>query len=77
VKFKVAWIGKTKEAAIQSLPDEYLKRLWRYGEVEGISLKDEESLLKAFGCNGRGSPRPVRVLLESQGKQLSSEELAK
>ena len=77
MKFKVAWIGKTKEPAIQSLTDEYLKRLSRYGEVEGISLKDEESLRKAFGHNARGSPRPVLVLLDSHGKQLSSEELAK
>jgi 23S rRNA (pseudouridine1915-N3)-methyltransferase len=73
VKLKVAWIGKTKEPAIQSLTDEYLKRIGRYVPVEGVSLKDEAGL-KNVG--GRGV-RSFLVLLESRGKQLSSEELAK
>jgi 23S rRNA (pseudouridine1915-N3)-methyltransferase len=73
VKLKVAWIGKTKEPAIQSLTDEYLKRIGRYAPVEGVSLKDEAGL-KNVG--GRGV-RSFLVLLDSRGKQLSSEELAK
>lgn len=76
MKLKVAWIGKTKEAAIQSLTDEYLKRLSRYADVEGIALKDETALLKL--C--RRDARPARhtlVLLDGRGKQLSSEELAR
>ena len=73
MKLKVAWIGKTKEPAIQSLTDEYLKRIGRYIPVEGVSLKDEAGL-KNVG--GRGV-RSFLVLLDSRGKQLSSEELAK
>jgi 23S rRNA (pseudouridine1915-N3)-methyltransferase len=76
VKLKIAWIGKTKAAAIQALTDEYLKRLSHYAEVEGVALKDESSLLKL--CEP--GTRPVRhalVLLDGRGKQLSSEELAK
>jgi 23S rRNA (pseudouridine1915-N3)-methyltransferase len=76
VKLKVAWIGKTKAAAIQSLADEYLKRLKHYAEVEGVAVKDEASLLKL--CEP--GARPVRhtlVLLDGSGKQLSSEEFAK
>jgi 23S rRNA (pseudouridine1915-N3)-methyltransferase len=76
VKLKIAWIGKTKAVAIQSLTDEYLKRLKHYTEVESVSLKDEPSLLKL--CEP--GARPVRhtlVLLDSRGKQLSSEEFAK
>ena len=76
MKLTVAWIGKTKSAAIQSLTDEYLKRIGQYSETEGISLKDETALLKLCGRNGRG-PRRWLVLLDSRGKQLSSEELAK
>jgi 23S rRNA (pseudouridine1915-N3)-methyltransferase len=75
VKLRVAWIGKTKEPAIQSLTDEYLKRLTRYADAQGIALKDESALLKLCGREAR----PVRhtlVLLDSRGKQLSSEELA-
>lgn len=76
MKLKIAWIGKTKAAAIQSLTDEYLKRLKHYAEVEGVSLKDEASLLKL--CEPRARPvRHALVLLDSRGKQLSSEEFAK
>jgi 23S rRNA (pseudouridine1915-N3)-methyltransferase len=75
VKLKVAWIGKTKEPAIQSLTNEYLKRLSRYAEVDGISLKDEAALLKLCARDAR--PRHTLVLLDGRGQQLSSEELAK
>jgi 23S rRNA (pseudouridine1915-N3)-methyltransferase len=75
VKLKVAWIGKRKESAIQSLTDEYLKRLARYAEVEGTSVKDESALLKLCARDAR--PRHTLVLLDGRGKQLSSEELAK
>jgi 23S rRNA (pseudouridine1915-N3)-methyltransferase len=75
VKLKVAWIGKTREPAIQSLTDEYLKRLSRYADAEGITLKDEAAALKLCARDAR--PRHTLVLLDEQGKQLSSEELAK
>ena len=75
MKLKVAWIGKTKDAAIQSLTDEYLKRLSRYSDVDGIALKDEAALLKLCARNARA--RHTLVLLDGRGKQLSSEELAK
>ena len=45
VKIKVAWIGKTKEPAIQALTDEYLKRISRYADVAGLALKDEAAIL--------------------------------
>lgn len=76
MKLTVAWIGKTKSAAIQSLTDEYLKRLRQYAETAGVSLKDEPALLKLCGRDGRGTRRWL-VLLDSRGKQLSSGELAK
>jgi len=75
VKLRIAWIGKSKEPAIQTLTDDYLKRLTRYADAEGTALKDESALLKLCGREAR----PVRhtlVLLDSRGKQLSSEELA-
>jgi 23S rRNA (pseudouridine1915-N3)-methyltransferase len=75
MKLTLAWIGKTKSAAIQSLTDEYLKRLRQYAETDGMSLKDEAALMKLCGRDGRGARRRL-VLLDSRGKQLSSEELA-
>ncbi len=75
VKLRIAWIGKTKEPAIQSLTDEYLKRLSRYADVQGITLKDESALLKLSGRDARPAKHTL-VLLDSRGKQLSSEEFA-
>jgi 23S rRNA (pseudouridine1915-N3)-methyltransferase len=76
VKIKVAWVGKTKDAAIQSLTDEYLKRLSRYAELEGVALKDEAAILKLCARDARPS-RYTLIMLDGRGKPLSSEELAK
>ena len=76
MKIKVAWIGKTKEPAIQALTDDYLKRLSRYADVAGLALKDEAALL-VLARGERQKERHKLVLLDSRGKQLSSEELAK
>lgn len=75
MKLTIAWIGKTKNPAIQSLTDEYLKRLLQYAEAEGIAVKDETALLKLCGRDARSTRRWL-LLLDSRGKQLSSEELA-
>jgi 23S rRNA (pseudouridine1915-N3)-methyltransferase len=73
VKLKIAWIGKTKDPAIQSLTTEYLKRISRYVEVEGLPLADEAALLK---LRDKSRPGHTLVLLDSKGKELSSEEFA-
>jgi 23S rRNA (pseudouridine1915-N3)-methyltransferase len=80
MKIKVAWIGKTKEPAIQALTDEYLKRISRYAEIAALALKDEAAILSlASGARqnqNKNKERHKLVLLDSRGKQLSSEELA-
>jgi 23S rRNA (pseudouridine1915-N3)-methyltransferase len=81
VKIKVAWIGRTKEPAIQALTEEYLKRIARYADVAGLALKDEAAILSlASGERQRqqnsSKERHKLVLLDSRGKQFSSEELA-
>ena len=73
MKLKIAWIGKTKDPAIQSLTIEYLKRISRYVEVEGLPLADEAALLK---LRDKSRPLHTLVLLDSRGKELSSEEFA-
>jgi 23S rRNA (pseudouridine1915-N3)-methyltransferase len=83
VKIKIAWIGKTKEPAIQSLTDEYLKRISRYTQVQGMPLPDEAAILQTAvskSVNARkisGAEKSTLVLLDWRGKQLSSEELAR
>jgi 23S rRNA (pseudouridine1915-N3)-methyltransferase len=76
VKIKVAWIGKTKEPAIEALTEDYLKRLSRYAEIEGIVLKDEAALARLSGRDGKSSQKSWLILLDARGKQLSSEEFA-
>jgi 23S rRNA (pseudouridine1915-N3)-methyltransferase len=77
MKLRIAWIGKTKQPAIQALTDEYLKRLSRYTDAEGILLKDEPALLALASRDRKTQSKHTLVLLDSRGKQLSSEELAK
>jgi 23S rRNA (pseudouridine1915-N3)-methyltransferase len=84
VKIKIAWIGKTKEAAIQALTDEYLKRISRYVQVEGLALRDETALLQLCGRRdpakagkAGGAGKSTLVLMDSRGKQFSSEEFAR
>lgn len=74
MKLRVAWIGKTKESAIQTLTAEYLKRLSRYVGTEGLELSSEAALLKLLERPGRTAP--VLVLMDQRGKQVDSEELA-
>jgi 23S rRNA (pseudouridine1915-N3)-methyltransferase len=79
VKIKVAWIGKTKEPAIEALTAEYLKRISRYAEVAGVALKDEAAILSLASGErqkNKNKERHKLVLLDSRGKQFSSEELA-
>jgi 23S rRNA (pseudouridine1915-N3)-methyltransferase len=83
VKIKITWIGKTKEPAIQALTDEYLKRIERYAAVEGAALRDEAALLELCGraapsaSNKSNRAKSTLILMDSCGKQLSSEEWAR
>lgn len=76
MKIKIAWIGKTKEAAITALSDEYLKRISRYAPVEGVTLRDEADLLAKFGAGGK-SGKSTLALMDSRGKEFSSEQFAR
>ena len=77
MKIKIAWIGKTKEPAIAALTEEYLKRISRYVQVEGLTLRDEVALLSLCGRDGRQGAKSTLVLMDSRGKEFSSEQFAK
>ena len=83
MKIKIAWIGKTKEPAIQSLTEEYVTRISRYAQLEAVVLRDEAAILQMSlrapnnARKSRSSEKPTLVLLDSRGKQLSSEEFAR
>ncbi|HKT89195.1 MAG TPA: 23S rRNA (pseudouridine(1915)-N(3))-methyltransferase RlmH [Candidatus Sulfotelmatobacter sp.] len=75
MKIKVAWVGKTKEAAVGALTEEYLKRISRYVPVEGVTVRDEADLLAKLGAGAKN--KSTLVLLDSRGKEFSSEQFAK
>ena len=77
MKIKIAWIGKTKEPAIASLTEEYLKRISRYAQVEGVTVRDEADLLAKFGKEAKNATKSALVLMDSRGKEFSSEQFAK
>ena len=78
MKIKIAWIGKTKEPAMAALTEEYLKRISRYVPTEAVPLRDEAALLDLCGrTSGKTGAKSTLVLMDSRGKELSSEQFAK
>jgi len=77
VKIKIAWIGKTKEPAIAALTDEYLKRISRFAQIEGVTLRDDADLLTKFAKDSKSATKSSLVLMDSRGKEFSSEQFAK
>ena len=77
MKIKIAWIGKTKAEAISALTEEYLKRISRFVPIEGVTVRDEADLLGKFGAKAKAQGKSTLVLLDSRGKEFSSEQFAK
>ena len=75
MKLHIAWIGKTKNGAIDSLTRDYRKRLSRYAGTESHQLSSEEALLKLVEKSA-GRTRPVFVILDQQGRLFTSEDFA-
>ena len=66
------------------LTDEYLKRISRYVQTEGLALRDEAALLQLCGrdvagkaSKSRSGAKSTLVLMDPGGKQLTSEEFAR
>ena len=74
MKLRIAWVGKTKESAIQALTAEYARRIARYNPSETTEAASEAAVLKLLLKSSRTSP--VFVALDPRGKQISSEALA-
>ena len=75
MKLEIAWIGKTREPAIQSLTSEYIQRISRYVHTESHELLAEAALLR-LADRASGRTAPVFVLLDARGRQFTSEEFA-
>ncbi len=76
MKIKVAWVGKTRDPAIQSLTAEYIKRISAYAQLEPLAVNSEAALLK-LAAKTANRPASILVLLDSRGQQLTSEEFAR
>jgi 23S rRNA (pseudouridine1915-N3)-methyltransferase len=83
VRLRVIWTGKTRDAHLRALSDEYLKRLSHFVKCE-VSEFRESPGEKRVGID-RDSKRisdglhvgSIRVLLDPQGAEWSSEDLAR
>jgi len=79
VKLKVVWISPkshSKEPAYDALTREYVSRISRYQEIEANDLPSEAALVKLLERSA-GRTTPVLVLLDSRGRQMTSEEFAR
>ena len=78
MKLRVAWIApksRSKEPAYDSLTREYVARIAKYQTIEASDLPSEEALLKAVE-RSTGRTVPLLVLLDSRGKEITSEQFA-
>jgi 23S rRNA (pseudouridine1915-N3)-methyltransferase len=77
MKFRFIWVGKTKNKNWLALQDDYLQRLGRFVKFEITELKDDtkeaegKKILESLNANS------FLCVLEVQGKEISSHDLAK
>ena len=78
MKLRVVWIAaksKSKEPGYDLLTNEYVERISRFQAIEASSLPTESALLKLLDRKTQRT-LPFLVLLDSRGKEMSSEQLA-
>ena len=81
MKFRLVWIGKTKDKNWKALQDDYLRRLSHFVKCEVVEIKESashegpeiegERILAAL------NQKTFAVLLDVKGKVVSSPDLAK
>ncbi len=67
--------GRTKSSATGALIADYMDRARRYIPVESLNFPDEDSLF-TWVDRGKGRTGCFVVLLDSSGREFSSEEIA-
>src|SRR5262245_8869105 len=83
MRLRVIWTGKTKEAHLKALTEEYLRRLGHFVRCEVLELRESLRAESKAGID-RDSRRisdalqsaSIVVLLDSEGSQWSSPQLA-
>ena len=73
MRIQLLFLGKTRRPEIRALIDDYVGRIRRYTEIEVRELRpDSPARLKRLDLDGGGAV----VLLDAEGKELSSEQFA-
>ena len=83
MRFRFVWTGKTRDARLRALSEEYLKRLGRFVRCEVTELRESAAGESKSGIE-KDSRRisdalrsgTVTVLLDREGSQWTSEQLA-
>lgn len=78
MKLRVVWIApksRSKEPAYEALTREYTERIARHQDIEATALPSEDALLRLVE-RSRGRTTPILVLLDSGGKEMTSEQFA-
>lgn len=81
MKFRFIWIGKTKDSSWRSLQDDYLARLSHFVRCEVSEIKDsaphESTDIEGKRIIDNLNQTSLVVLLDVEGRSLSSPDLAK
>lgn len=75
-----AWVGQTRDPRLQSLQEEYLKRLERFAPVEVIAARESHGGAdpgRALQLLEQRIPHPATlIVLDEQGREFTSPALA-
>ena len=78
MKLRVVWITpkpRSKEPAYDALTREYVNRISKYQSIEASVVPSEAALLKLLE-QSVGRTKPLLVLLDTRGKEMTSEQFA-
>ncbi|MFL6230587.1 MAG: 23S rRNA (pseudouridine(1915)-N(3))-methyltransferase RlmH [Pyrinomonadaceae bacterium] len=83
MRLRLIWVGKTKNEHVRGLVEDYLRRLSRFSRVDVTELRessavDDRAVLEEEGRRLASAlaPGSLIVLLDVEGRQWSSPELA-
>lgn len=77
MKFRLIWVGKTRDKNYKALQDEYLQRLSHFVNCEVIEVKDGGgSVVEGQRILQKLNPSSFVCLLDVKGRQFSSHQLA-
>ena len=81
MKFRLIWVGKTKDSSWRALQDEYLRRLSHFVKCEVVELRDSsppgDPNIEGERILAARNQKTFVVLLDVAGEMISSQDLAR